>query len=433
MLKRIGEIFFRKKEQLSTQGQIWLSRLISGKYGFNKKLIEDIYQEKVLTPHEEMRECRNLYLTNSLIVTGVEVLKDVLIGDKLSVESNQKATVDFFEEFFENSGFIFALTEAVENFIIVGNGYIEKLGSITNKNQILSFKALPLPELIWKDMKNGKLQRYILEVPTPEQTEGVGWHTITYLGRPQRIRGIEIQPNKLIHLKYGIGAFSEYGRSPLASSINDAKILREMERAYAIISRYKAVPRKVIRFLNEDGTDISPEERLELENNLNNLEDFENPIVNKKVEIQDLSYAGKEINLAQVMDYLKTKQTLPLAPSFYILGQETNYAVAHDQKDLFMLRVKHLRRMISNAINPILQQIALQNNLDPEVKLKFGEFSFDTEDDKVNRILRKFQSGVISLEEARKELGYKKPKEGDTFRNPSSLPFLPSENENQSQ
>lgn len=424
MFGRLIEKIFKTKEQLSYQGQVWLSRLLSGKYSFNKKLIEDIYQEKILTPHEEMRECRILYLTNSLVVAGVEILKDVIIGDKLSVETKDRKTINFFEEFFENSGFLTALTEAVENFIIVGNGYIEKIGSIANSNQILSFKALPLPELIWKDVENGKLKRYILEVPHTEvNVQGVSHHTITYLGRKHYVRGIEISPDRLIHLRYGVGAYTEYGRSPIASSINDAKILREIERAYAVISRYKAVPRKIIRFTNDDGTDISNEERLELENSLNNLEDFENPIINKKVETTDLSYAGKEVNLAPVLDYLKTKQTLPLAPSFYILGQETNYAVAHDQKDLFLLRINHLRKMVANSINPILRQVALQNNLDPNIKLKFGDYSFDTEEDKVNRVIKKFQAGVISLEEARKELGYKKPKEEDTFKKPTYIPF----------
>lgn len=417
------------KEQVSTAGQVWLNQLMSGKYSLNKKLIQDIYEEKTLTPHQEMVECRRMYQTNSHIVTGVETLKEIIIGDKLSVETNNDQTREFFEQFFEDSGFMDAFHEAVENFIITGNGYMEKRGSVNNQNKIMAFSSVPMSELIYKDLQKGKLKRYILEYPYSSQQKDMNYFTINYLGRHKSVRGREIPPSKLIHLKYGAGAYSEYGRSPLASSVNDGKVLREIEKSYALIARYKAIPKKIINLKNPDGTAVSDEDRTNFINNMSNLNDFENPITGKEVVMQDLSYGGKEVNLQPIIDYLKNKQSLPLAPSFYITGEETNYAVAHDQKNIFFLKVRYLRRLIKEAINPLLEQIARQNNLDPQVSLKFGEFSFEDEKEKENRVINKYKSGIISFEEAREELGLEREKEGENFLSSKEEPQEPAQQE----
>jgi hypothetical protein len=66
-------------EQLSYGGQLWLNNIMKGKGGYGTNLIEDIYNERILTPHEEMKECRKIYLTNALAVTGVETATRVIL------------------------------------------------------------------------------------------------------------------------------------------------------------------------------------------------------------------------------------------------------------------------------------------------------------------------------------------------------------------
>ena len=409
-------------EQLSAGGQLWLSNAMRGKGGYGSNLIEDIYDDRLLTPHEEMRECRRMYLTNALAVTSVETATRVILGDQLSVDAN-KATTNFFEEIFEETDFMVALREGIENYIQIGNGYMEKLRNI-KYGTIGEFAPVPRPECMYHDVVKGVLQRYILEYPTSIRQKGAQYFNIKYLGHQKRIYGIEIPKDRLIYFKYGVGAYSEYGRSPLASSVNDNKILREIERSFAIMARHKAVPKKFIRFIDQEGNDISDIERDKQINFMAETEDFENIVINRKPEIQDMGYGGREINLEPAINHLKSKATSAIAPSFYIFGNETNYAVANKQMDIFLLKINDSRFVdIGKPINRMLRAMAIENNLDRKVRIKFGRFSFMDEKDTFSEWMNRYNIGACTLDEYRLAVGMKKFKgEGGDELKPKSAP-----------
>jgi len=375
----------------------------------NKRFVSDVYSEKTLTPHEEMLECRRLYDTNGLVVSAVQTMRDFIIGDEISVETEDNATKKFFEKFFIDSNFKEALKVAIENMIITGNGYIE----VDNPDYPSKFYPVTRSEFIWLDLdKNGNIIRYIQEIPGSQLGLKVKQFTLRYIyGTKRAVRGIEIPNTKLIHLPYGLSRVEGYGRSPLASVINDGKILREIERALALVARYKAINKKIITF--EDATDS---EVMMIKNYFSNLEDFENPIINKKVDLADLT--PQQVNLQSLtsyVDYLKRKITSALAPEFVIHGDAPNYATAQAQQRAFIIRINSIREVIEPKLTKIIRKVAIKYKLDQLVQFKFGEFNFELREEKTKRILDMYNAGLITLNEARQELGLDKYEGGDIF------------------
>ena len=420
------------KEQLSLGGQLWLNNIVSGKGTFNSNVLQDIYGEKLMTPHEEMLECRRFYDTNTNVVSAVNAASKIILGENLSVDAN-KTTQRFFENMFDETKFVVSLAESVENFKLMGNGYLEKLKRVLT-GEVGDFDAITRPANIYIDIQKGELKRYIYYMPNNLHAENIKNFSITYMGYKRNIRGIEIPPERLIHLKEGMGAYSEYGRGPLASASSDNKIMREIERSWAIIAKYKAVGKKIIRFTDSEGNDINDTERRKQVEFMRNTDDFENITVNRKVEIQDLDYGGAEVNMQPCIDHLKTKSTGAIIPSFYIYADATRYQTSGDQKDIFMLQIINDRDTISRAINPLLKQIALTEGLDTKVKLKFGKFSFMSEQEKIRLMLEEWKNGTITLNEYRVGTGKDKvkPEEGgDDFKKPSANPFDSMNGDNQ--
>jgi len=412
-------LFFKKnkrKESLKEDvTNLWTLIKTSG----NKRFISDIYNEKTITPHEEMTECRRLYDTNGLVVSAVQTMRDFIIGDEIGVETEDNATKRFFDKFFIDSNFKHSLKIAIENMIITGNGYIE----LDNPASPTKFYPIMRSEFIWLDMDTkGNLIRYIQEIPGSQLGLKVKHFNIKYVyGTKRAVKGIEIPADKLIHLPYGLSRVEGYGRSPLASVISDGKILREIERALALVARYKAINKKILSF-----EDASDSKILAIQRYFSNLEDFENPIINEKVELADLT--PQQVNLQSLtsyVDYLKRKITSALAPEFVIHGDAPNYATAQAQQRAFIIRINSIREMIEPTLTKILRRIAIKHKLDPLIKFKFGEFNFELREEKTKRILDMYNSGLITLNEARKELGLEQVEGADVF----SWETKPSTNE----
>lgn len=142
--------------------------------GWRGSFVEDVYGEKVLTPHEEMVQARITYNTDAHVAGAVATLKDFVIGGELSVDTDNPSVKKYFDEFFVRSGFKQALAEAVENMIITGNGYIE-IGLSPNGN-IVKFFPVSKSETIWiQPDQNGEPLYYVQELPANWKHQNAGF------------------------------------------------------------------------------------------------------------------------------------------------------------------------------------------------------------------------------------------------------------------
>ena len=378
--------------------------------GLGSKFVTDIFKDRVLTPHEEMKEARRLYNRNAWVTSAVLTLKDMIVGDEITVETQDPALKQFMDSWMKNSGFKSAIAEVIEHALVTGNGYIEKIRSKSGK--IVKVFPVPQPEYIYIDVdETMQTKGYIQEYPSKLKV----WDTFTinYGGKMTTISGKYIPADKLVHVKFGMADIPFYGRSPVASVINDGRILLEIERSMAVFSRFKATPKKLISFPDANDTDVEKFQKY-----WKQMDDTENLITNLKPEVYDLSYTGATADMSNIVEYLKRKMTIALAPEYLIHGEDTNRATAKEQRIMTILRIQSIREQLAQPINKLLKEVAIQYGFEADVEIKFGSFDFDTQDEKIQKATNLYNSGIITLDEARKLAGFEPLNNeiGDSFK-----------------
>lgn len=378
----------------------------------------DVFNEEEMTPHNEMMRVREMIDNNAFIASGLSTYQSIFLGDEVNVESEDAETRQFFnDEWLPESNLVNAMANGGvgEHFKGIGNAYYHvQRGEATGIPK--KVELIAKPDNMWiRKNSDGSVKDYILEVPNeirdhdnPEKNYET--FTVSYGGTAKdTVIGIRYEPEEIIHVPQGMHQVPPYGRADLASASSDEKILREIERSYGVIARHKQVPKKIISLYKEmdgDQMPLSSEEYEEKLDHLNSLRDTDNPVWNNvKADIEDYSYGSENIKMQETIDYLKRKITSPVIPQFMIHGDMTTNAVSNDQLAVFFQEVRGDRHSHVQKFNELLQEVARRKGLSEDVTLSFGDLELDTEQSKKQRVVNRWQKGLITLNEARDMLG----------------------------
>lgn len=413
---------------------------VVGSYSTHEK---DIFRDKYWYPHEEMEECVNMYNRHSLTQSALNTMKDFIKGGDVVVKSFDERSRKAVQEYLDNLDIDIWLDEAIENTIKTGNGYAEmdfedkdwtipaEIYCIPDSSRIYincDMYGLPKEEKRVITGENGeptfikarnKEEYYIQRVDSAYRIPQAQFYDISYnfgdFWKHFQIYGIPIHKDKIIHFKLNIGDTGVYGRSQLASSLDDYEILKQIERSIAIIAKYKAVPRDIIMYGDKD----NPATDQELDDfiiYLESLEKDESAIVNKPIKREPLSYAGQDINLGYMIDHVKKKIIAGLAPDFMMgLGGDAARADAQITLISYILSIYSKRKLFlkpvqRRIVNPFIKKHGLQH-----CWIEFGELDFETKSEKVNRVGSLWTQNILTLNETRVELGYTKVDDGDKY------------------
>lgn len=376
---------------------------------WDSKFVENIYKDKTLYPHEEMKISKRAFQINSYVNSGAKTRANFLTGGTIEASSDDKATTEYLNKKLRSTGLLRIIPYLGDDLIITGNFYAER---IFDGNELIAYEYIAFPERMYHDVdQKGFIKRYVQEIPNAGASEaGTMFTTIKYYGdRRKSVRGIELQKDKVFHVKIGVAEIPTYGRGYVASVTNDIEILLEIERAIAVISRYKAIPKKLIQLVNN----TSGQKAASLvANMISNLQDSENPVVPYEMKVDDLSYSGKELNFGPIVEYLKKKITISLAPSYLMHGEETNYAVSRDQRAGFMLSIASDRNQIEWQLKRELRYVAKMEGVKlADFEIGFGDFDIGQNDDSRNAAVQMYQAGIITLNEVRDLLNYPEDQE----------------------
>ena len=411
-------IFQKIKESITGNSAVDKAKSFMSGHGGNLKngLFHSTSWGERVTPHVEKREIEKMYRNNTDIVAGVEILTNAVMGKNLQVTAEDDRTKEVLEEEWIPK-LKQALREAIEESVKSGDGYIEILKG-ENTNKIMRFRPVSRSQNMYIDYDDSfEPTRYVYEMP--RQHRGFQEHTVRYdQGLTKTVYGREIPLDKIIHLQYGVSHIPVYGRSNLASAVNDAKIIEDIERDMAVIARHKALAKIIYEVRGGQGEQLSDDQIKQLKYDMENLGDFDNIIAgNFEFDIKTASYEGAHWDFMPLLNLLRTKITSTLAPSFYTHGDATNYAVANDQKKIWTLSVMSVRDMFKPRINKLLERICLQEGLNTEgLSVDFGNFDFPTDREKEQAAVRDFQAGLLTLNEARDMMGLGMAGEfGDAF------------------
>lgn len=393
------------KESLTSAD--FLQSLMGGK-GVRNGFISDIYNEEIKTPHQEMQAIREMILMNAFVESAVDTVADLLLGKYQKVVSEDEETQKFFNDvFIPNSNLRRSMEITAKDFIGFGNYYFEKLRG-RSSGSYRSFEPIAHPERMWR-IEDDRPYSYVLEVPRQiaDKDTDLKQFTVGY-GRHDRhtVHGVSFGEDEIEDGGMGQGDYRYYGRSPLASTLSDHKILKEIERSMAIFARYKSVAKKLISVKGPDGEPLSPSEFDDTIRDWNQLNDFENFTVNgKEFDISDMDYAGNQVNFKPMTDYLKRKITSVLGPEFYFHGENTTHAVSNSQQTTFYLRIQSWRQQFIEPWNECLKEVARQNGFSDDVHWELGPFDFETDAEKREKAIKAFNAGAITINEAREMMG----------------------------
>lgn len=381
---------------------------------FGNKFISDVYKERILYPHDEMEISKKAHNYNSYLQAGVRSRASFAVGGEIIIVSNDPRTERELRRLFVETGLSdLAHQQMFQDSYKYGNFYAERIRDASKR--IIAYLYINTPEKMYHILDNsGVIKDFFLEYP-PEFLKKGQYETIKYYGdRRKPLRGKRIPKEKVLFFKYDVGEIPTYGRGLIAAVVNDAEILLEIERSIAVISRYKAIPKKLLMLTNSD----NPKDADYIGNYLNTLRDDENPIIPFDLKVEDLSYSGKDVNFVPIVDYLKRKLTVSLAPSFIIHGDETNYAVSREQKTNMILNIQQDRAILKSQLIREIKRLAESNSFNySEFDIEFGRFDIGQDDDVHNQTRQNFLAGLLTRNEAREMLGYDPDKEtGDFYR-----------------
>lgn len=404
------------KEMLNLSNNPFGSGLFDSFFG------SDIFGEEEMNPHNEMYRVREMIDNNAFVASALSTYQSIFLGDELVLESDDDRTQEWFnQEWLPESGLVEAISNggAGEHFKGIGNAYYHvKRGEATGMPK--EIELIAKPENMWiRKNDDGTVKDYILEVDRGEQGDEVNDmdvqnHVVGYGGHERdSVMGVRYDKDEIVHVPQGRGQIPPYGRSDLASAASDEKILREIERSYAMMARHKQVPKKIFQFYKEIGDGermpVDSEDWQDIQTEMNSQDDKTNPMFNGEfqVDIEDYSYGGAELNMQETVDYLKRKITAPLGPQALIHGDMTTQAVSNDQLAVFFQEVRGDRHAHIQAFKPILREVAeeaTKSGLSSDVTFKFGDLELDTEQGKRKQALEMWNKGVMTLDEVRNKL-----------------------------
>jgi len=404
----------------------------------------DIYRERLWSPHEEMIECVKMYNENSLAQAAINTMKEFITGGQIKVIADDERTARAGTAYIESIGMLDFTSEIVENTIKTGNGYLEcdfdrmtklrkRFYPIADSSRMylnidIYGNAKKTQKLV---MRKGEYKYitvdnddefFLQQVDPSQMIPQAKWYDMSYyfgsMLRRFRIYAIPIHRDKMIHFKLNIGDTGVYGRSYMASALNDNLALRQVEESLATIAKFKAVPRDVLQY----GDENMPAESEELDEfiaYMESLEKDETAIINKPIKREVLSYAGQDINLDYVIQHLRKKIIAGIAPDFMMgLGDQVNRATAGQALLAYVLAIYSKRRLFLKPLERyILYPWLLHHGFKVDnVHLEFGQLDFETKSEKESRVLQSWNSNVLTLNQTLEELG--KPqigKEGDVY------------------
>ena len=425
---KIKELF--KKKETNTQTKV--NDLVSnyGQHGISFKLAKDIFSEQKLSIHQEKAKCKKAYNSVSFVQTSVNYLLNIIEGEKPQIVSENEVLEKFSKKWQRFSGWAKARKEAEQEAIITGDGYIRKIKG--DKGNI-KYKHIENSEdmyIIWNYQEN-RPERYIQRLYyTQAQARNLNiksYQIKTNFGL-KTIFGIEYSPHEIIRFKFMQHVFGIYGRSPLASVLQDVDILRRIERSIAVISMFKAIPQKILTPKQTSDTPAkwNSQQVKMVGEQLKNQTEYENSIVGTPIETVNVTDSGQIVELTGYLDYFKRKISISLSPEFIIHGELVNRSTSIEQKQFFYLSIVSMRDYFLPEVEESLQEglnASLEVLRERGVKLpnaifyfEYGEFDIELREEKTKRLLSEWTSGLITLNEYREEMGYESDELiGDTY------------------
>ena len=404
-----------------------VARTGTNRFGLN------IFATDERTPHWEMREIRSVVETRPFILSGMQQIARFLVGNEVTVESDDNTTKEIMKKWMDARSDFF---NRIENLVFIattfGNLYSEPIYKMEKgKRKYHYFDVVPDPSRIFRNLGKEVDENedfWIYQMPPEVRTINMNNKAVkanfykinyiqgSYLFR-QTVYGIPYSYSHFDQLKLGWSRDGIYGRSFLASTIDDANATSEIIKNIAIIARYRALNTKLITPASEE-QEIIEDDVIEIEQKLLNKRDEEHLVLNKALKIDSLSNINEYDTMSNELDFLRRDIGSGLTPNWATpWANETTNATSGESKIAFKLYLDSMEKSIITFLNKTILDRVRQNGepIADDATFAFGKVEMESYDTLVNVGMQSYAQGLASFNEARKMVNLPTVEGGDKF------------------
>jgi len=325
-----------------------------------------------------------IYKEVPLVQAAINYTSDLAVGVGYELLGEDERKIKTVTEFFESQDFHMIALRLARNMLIYGNGYLElvRAGSRIVELKILHPKTM--------------------SVTLSE--DGTG-EIIGYEQKSSHTQSIDFTTDEIAHFKMNVIGDAAEGTSAIECVRTALATKLQMEHDLRLISHRYAAPQVHYKL----GTETEPATESQIDDFESQLSD-QNPemdlITAHNVGADVLRPLGSKIGVEDFLSHMENQVIAGLQVPEVALGrgQSITEATAKVQIGIFDRRVKSIQEVLTTQINMlIIDKIVTPGS----VKLKFGEFSKEDEDVKVNRLLRLKAAGIIDARYVAQQLGIK--------------------------
>jgi len=400
--------------------------LIAG-FGTNKFGM-NIFNTAERTPHWEMRESLEILETRPQVNAGIKQICRFVIGDEISVESQDKTTVKYMKDWINNRPAIY--TELYNLLFLgvgLGNAYVEPIYiQQGDKLKYSNFRVIPDSSRVYINMSptmDLNQNYWIYTMPREVRYKDVNpsIYLINYIKGGVLFResvfGIPFAYKHFEHFKIGWSRDGLYGRGYLSSTIDDNNILKEILKNIALIARYRALNTKLITPASED-TELIEDDIVTIENKFLNKRDEDHMFLNKALKVQSLNNTNEYDTMNNEIDFLRRDINAGLLPNYLTpWSQDGAKATASESKIPFMLELESIRKDLVNFLNEsVLEKLKKDGApIADDATFKLSGARMESYEERVQIGTTLYQNGVITFNELRKMVDQSTVAGGDRF------------------
>lgn len=223
----------------------------------------------------------------------------------------------------------------------------------------------------------------------------------------------EYSPNDVIHLYIDKMNNADYGTSRIYSALEDVTMLRKAEGLVMTILYRFAIPVLHIKVGNTaEGQYATQKEINDARDAFQEMPNDGFIVTNERTAIEAITPNMQANQLLKFLEYLELRVFSALNASKSSMGRGGGQSSADNTEALMHDEVRAFQNVITNFIEKYLfTELLLEGgfnpllNKDDYVAFEFNEVSIDTKIKIESNTIQKYQGNVITLEEARRELG----------------------------
>ena len=355
----------------------------------------------------DLERIKNAILTDSYLSVAIRKFSQLITKAGYQIKSKNEAASDYINdrlriiEFRSKIPFYVLVTSIAKDLYTFSNSYIIKTRD--NDTQKFGIKADQI-------FKGGAISGLFLADPCSVTIQrGDDGRIDHYL-----IDGEEYSPNDVIHLYIDKMNNAEYGTSRMFTVLEDASMLRKAEGLVMTILYRFATPILHIKVGNIAEGQYATQK--EIDDARNAFQDMPNDgfiVTNERTTISSVTPDMKANDLLNFLSYMEQRIFTGLNASKSSMGRGGGQSSADNTEALMHDEVKAFQNVISSFIEKYLfTELLLEGgfnpltNKDDYVFFDFNEVSIDTKIKVESHTIQKYQGNVITLEEARRELGF---------------------------